>query len=145
VETSTTSGPREYPPNASRVTCELRFNDLDALGHVNHTVYHALLEEIRFVLLRPPAEMRGGFRFVLVRVELDHRAELRRFDGPIEIVGYIEHVGTKSVTLWHELLKRDGTVTATGRSILVAFDATTRRGREITAQEREYLDARRAA
>jgi acyl-CoA thioester hydrolase len=129
-----------------RISCELRFNDLDSLGHVNHTVYHALLEEIRFVLLRPPEELPAdGWSFVLARVELDHLVEVRRFDGPVELVGRIERVGTKSVTLSHEIRKRDGTVAASGTSVLVAFDAVTRRAREITDEERRYLQARAAA
>lgn len=121
----------------ARATRDLRWNDLDMLGHVNHTVYHALLEEIRFELLR--VLLGEGSSFVLVRIELDHRAEIRRWDGPLDIVGRIEEIGSKSVTIGHEILKADGTVSAEGRSVLVAFDMTTRRARAITEEERAAL------
>ena len=120
------------------VSCQLRWNDIDQLGHVNHTVYHALSEEIRFELLHEVLSGEGS-SFVVVRQEMDHRAEVRRFDGPLEIRGRIDGIGTKSVRLSHEILKADGTVAAEGRSVLVAFDMKARRAREITAEERVAL------
>lgn len=122
------------------LTMQLRWNDIDMVGHVNHTVYHSFAEEIRFELLQE-ALNKPGCTFVLVRQEMDHLAEVRRWDGPVEVRGRIESLGTKSVNLSHEVLKADGTVAASGRSVLVAFDMESRSSREITAEERKVLGA----
>lgn len=120
------------------IHCQLRWNDIDLIGHVNHTVYHALSEEIRFELLHE-ALGKDDSTFVLVRQEMDHLAEVRRFDGPLEIRGRIDDLGAKSVKLSHEILKADGTVAAQAKSVLVAFDMISRSAREITPEERTVL------
>jgi hypothetical protein len=48
-------------------------------------------------------------------------------------------VGRTSVTVEHDLLLPDGTVAASGRSIMVAWDGERRGARELTADEREAL------
>ena len=64
-------------PMEARVRIALRWRDMDMLGHLNQSVYHELLEEARAALFAPLFEQ-GGWSFVLVRVELDHRREVRR-------------------------------------------------------------------
>ena len=49
----------------------VRFRDCDAMGHVNNAVYSTYLEEARIAVL-------GGLNdFILARVEIDFRSELR--------------------------------------------------------------------
>lgn len=120
------------------ISCQLRWNDIDLVGHVNHTVYHALSEEIRYELLAE-ALNKDGSTFVLVRQEMDHLAEVRRWDGPLEITGRIDELGTRSVKLSHEIMRADGTVAAKAVSVLVAFDMATRASRPITDEERRQL------
>lgn len=120
-----------------QVTMPLRHHDIDALGHVNHAVYHELLEEVRYQLLSPLVS-KDSF-FVLVRVELDYRAEIRHTEGHVVLTGSIEKVGTKSVTVRQEIQKPSGEVAATGLATLVAFDMNARRAREITERERAEL------
>ena len=60
----------------ARTRISLRWRDMDMLGHLNQAVYHELLEEGRGALF---ASLGGAawFPFVLVRVELDYRSEVR--------------------------------------------------------------------
>ena len=58
----------------------IRWRDIDDLGHVNQSVYHELLEEGRGALFAPLIEASGGFDFVLARIELDYRHEVRHAD-----------------------------------------------------------------
>ena len=60
----------------SRISIGLRWRRLDMLGHLNQAVYHELLEEGRGALLTSLGDV-ASFPFVLVRVELDYRAEVR--------------------------------------------------------------------
>lgn len=121
----------------SRVTVALRWRDLDLLGHLNQSVYHELLEEGRGALFARLEDAR--FPFVLVRVELDYKHEVRRSSGHVEVVTRVEKLGRSSVTLAETILLPDGEVAAAGRAILVAWDMEKRGSRELTEPERAAL------
>ena len=122
-----------------RIGIGLRWRDMDMLGHLNQAVYHELLEEGRGALFTSLGGM--SFPFVLVRVELDYRHEVRRDHGTVEVVVRIERVGGKSITLAHDIVLPDGTVAASGRSVLVAWDPQARGSRELTDDERAALSS----
>jgi acyl-CoA thioester hydrolase len=122
----------------SRITIGLRWRDMDMLGHLNQAVYHEMLEEGRAALFMS-LDGSAAFPFVLARVELDHRNEVRHDHGSIEVVVRVERVGTKSITLAHEVVLPDGTIAAQGRSVLVAWDPHARGSRELTDGERAAL------
>ena len=85
----------------------VRFRDCDAMGHVNNAVYSTYLEEARIGVL-------GGLNdFILARVEIDFRSELRGED--VEVRTRCSRVGTKSFDLEHEIAA-DGRVVAEGRA-----------------------------
>jgi acyl-CoA thioester hydrolase len=92
----------------------VRFRDCDSLGHVNNAVYSTYLEQARMGMLRDLSE------FILARVEIDFRAELRAGEE-VEVRSRCSRVGTKSFDLEHEL-RADGRVVAEARSVLVAYD-----------------------
>jgi acyl-CoA thioester hydrolase len=125
-------------PAATRVRLDLRWRDVDMLGHLNQAVYHELLEEGRAALLVSLGED-AAFAFVLARVELDYRREVPRQAGHVEVEVRVAAVGRSSVTVEHDLLLPDGTVAASGASVMVAWDMQTRRSRELTARERQAL------
>ena len=125
-----------------RISAAIRWRDLDLLGHLNQSVYHELLEEARGELYERLSD--GPMTaFVLARIELDHHREVRREDGPVEVVARVAAVGRSSVTLEHELRRADGELAATGKAVLVAFDSEARRSRELTEEERRWLEAAR--
>ena len=127
------------PSDEIRIDVELRWRDLDFLGHLNQAVYHELLEEGRGALFEQLGALDGGFFFVLARVELDHRQEIRRDHGPVTVALRVEAVGRSSVTVAHEIVRADGGVAAEGRSVLVAWDRDARRSRPLTGAERSAL------
>jgi acyl-CoA thioester hydrolase len=92
----------------------VRFRDCDAMGHVNNAVYSTFLEEARIEVL-------GGLAdFILARVEIDFRAELRAGEE-IEVRTRCSQIGTKSLELEHEI-HADGRLAAQARSVLVGYD-----------------------
>jgi acyl-CoA thioester hydrolase len=92
----------------------VRFSDRDAIGHVNNAVYSTYLEEARIGVL-------GGLAdFILARVEIDFRAELRQ-PREVEVRSRLERMGTKSFDLRHEL-HADGVLVAEAKSVLVSYD-----------------------
>jgi acyl-CoA thioester hydrolase len=92
----------------------VRFRDCDAMGHVNNAVYSTYLEEARIGVL-------GGLHdFILARVEIDFRAELRAGEE-VEVRTRCTRVGTKSFDLEHVISAGDRVV-AEATSVLVSYD-----------------------
>ncbi len=92
----------------------VRFRDCDAMGHVNNAVYSTYLEEARIGVL-------GALHdFILARVEIDFRAELRMGEE-VEVRTRCSRVGTKSFDLEH-VIAADGRVVAEAKSVLVSYD-----------------------
>ena len=126
-------------PREGRVRVPIRWRDLDLLGHVNQSVYHELLEEGRAALFARLEE--DSFPFVLVHVEVDYRAEVRRDHEWVEVVSRVGRVGSKSVTVEERIERSDGVGATEGRSVLVAWDPAERVSRELSARERSALGA----
>ena len=92
----------------------VRFRDCDAMGHVNNAVFSTYLEEARIGVL-------GGLTpFILARVEIDFRSELRAGEE-IEIGSRVARIGTKSFEVEHQI-RADGRVVADAVSVLVGYD-----------------------
>ena len=124
-------------PRESRVRVPIRWRDLDLLGHVNQSVYHELLEEGRGGVLGRLEE--HAFPLVLVHIEIDYKAEVRKDHDWVEVVSSVAHVGKKSVRIDERIERSDGAVATAGRAVLVAFDPATRGSRELTERERAAL------
>jgi len=125
-----------------RMSIQLRWRDMDMLGHLNQSVYHELLEDARAGFMIELAGETGAVAYqtyVVVRVELDYRREVRKDHGSVEIVVRPAGVGTSSFTLEHDVLLPDGTIAATGRTVLVGWDAQTRGKRVLSEPERAAL------
>ena len=95
----------------------VRFGDCDPMGHVNNAAYSTYLEQARIAVL-------GGLTpFILARVEIDFRSELRPGEE-IEIRTRCPRIGTKSFDLEHELWA-DGRLAAEAKSVIVGYDYGT--------------------
>jgi len=124
-------------PRESRVRIPIRWRDLDVLGHVNQSVYHELLEEGRAGVLGRLGET--AFPLVLVHIDIDYRAEVRKDHEWVEVSSRVEHIGTKSVRLAERIERSDGVVATEGHAVLVGWDMESRTSRELTDREREAL------
>jgi acyl-CoA thioester hydrolase len=117
----------------------VRWRDLDMLGHLNQAVYHEFLEEGRAALFQRLRRAGGEIAFVLARVELDYRNEVRKDHEHVDVVCRVAGFGRSSITVEHEVVLPDGTVAAAGTSVLVAWDPHERRSRALTDGERDAL------
>lgn len=125
-----------------RVGVQLRWRDMDMLGHLNQSVYHELLEEGRAglvteILRRAGDEVHGGY--VVVHVDLDYHREVRKDHGEVEVAVWLERVGSSSLRLGHEIRLPDGQVAASGATVLVAWDPVARGKRTLGEAERAAL------
>ena len=109
----------------------VRFRDCDAMGHVNNAVYSTYLEESRIGVL-------GGLAdFILARVELDFRSELRVGED-VEVRTRCSRIGTKSFELEH-VISANGRVVAEARSVLVSYDYERGESMPVPDELRERL------
>lgn len=125
------------------VRVQLRWRDMDMLGHLNQSVYHELLEEGRIALIVDLMGRVGGERveggYVVAHVDLDYHAEVRKDHEEVDVVVRVARVGTSSIELDHELRLPDGRLAASGKSILVAWDLAARTKRALSDAERTAL------
>ena len=116
---------------------------MDMLGHLNQSVYHELLEEgraaVMWELMRRAGSNNVPGTYVLAHVDLDYHTEVRKDHEEVEIVVTVSGVGNSSFRLRHEILLPDGTVAASGETVMVAWDAHSRGKRELTDAERAAL------
>jgi acyl-CoA thioester hydrolase len=115
----------------------VRFRDCDAMGHVNNAVYSTFLEEARI-------EVVGGLAdFILARVEIDFRSELRAREE-IEVRTRCSRIGTKSLELEHEI-HANGRLAAEAKSVLVGYDYDLGQSVPLSEEVRNRLSATRAS
>jgi acyl-CoA thioester hydrolase len=128
-----------------RLRVPLRGRDVDTLGHLNHSIYHVLLEEGRTGLiataLDAPAEDVAALPFVLVHVSMDYHREVRLTEGAVDVVVWVMEMGTSSFRLGYELRRMDEVVAASGQAVMVAWDSDARSKRTLTETERTALSA----
>jgi len=117
-----------------------RWPDFDALGHVNHAVYHVYLDEARDDALRRTVADFTAWPNVLVHASIDYRREIALGVREIVLRTKITAVGDSSVRFAQSILGADGEVAAEAEAVLVAWDPETRRSRTITAEERGALE-----
>jgi acyl-CoA thioester hydrolase len=111
----------------------VRFRDCDAMGHVNNAVYSTYLEQARIGIL-------GALEpFILARVEIDFRAELRA-DEDVEVRSRCSKIGIKSFELEHQIWASDRLV-ADAKSVLVGYDYTVGASVPLTENQKRRLAA----
>jgi acyl-CoA thioester hydrolase len=114
----------------------VRWRDVDALGHVNHAVFLTYLEEARDAFF---AQVLGDLMYVMVRIELDFRAEIRLADRRVTVRLEVERLGTTSLTTRETVLTPSGEVAAEARVVTVRWDADRRKPVPFTEAERARL------
>jgi acyl-CoA thioester hydrolase len=103
------------------------WGDMDALGHVNNTVYLRWFESARIAwwekvapAARPLAE---GIGPILARTTIDYRRPVR-YPDTVEVRVTARRIGGKSATLWYEVTSsaQDQAVVAEGETVIVMYD-----------------------
>ena len=115
----------------------VRWRDVDALGHVNHAVFLTYLEEGRDAFY---AQALGADPlYVVVRLEVDLRAEVRYPDRQMTVRIEVERLGTTSLTTRETISTPAGETAAEARVVTVRWDAERREPVPFTDAERARL------
>jgi acyl-CoA thioester hydrolase len=114
----------------------VRWRDTDALGHVNNAVYLTYLEEARDAFY---LHTLGDPIYVVVRLEIDFRAEVRHADRRVGVDIAVERLGTTSLTTRETLRTAGGEVAADARVITVHWDQDVRAPVPFSDEQRARL------
>lgn len=114
---------KDYP---YETPVEVRFKDVDAMGHVNNAVFVTYFEQARASFFRDVFGVRRveDIDFIVARMEVDYLRPVRMEDEARVRLG-LSRVGTTSFTVEY-LLTAGGETAARGRSIQVFFDYARR-------------------
>jgi len=123
-------------PRVFERVVKVRWRDTDALGHVNHAVFLTYLEEGRDGFY---AEVLGDVMYVIVRLEMDWRAEVRQGEGTVTVHIEVERVGTTSLTTRETIRTASGEIAGQARVITVRWDPELRKATPFSDAERERL------
>jgi acyl-CoA thioester hydrolase len=120
---------------------QMRWQDIDGLGHVNHNVAVTYLEEGRDALL--DAIGIGRADYVVGRCSIEYRAEIDPTFGVVRVQCEVVRVGTSSITTSERILDGEGGVAVEAEFGIVLWDAERRGSRPITDHERAALEGGR--
>jgi acyl-CoA thioester hydrolase len=120
---------------------QVRFRDLDPMGHVNNAVFLTYIEQARVAFLSQVGAATGleDMNMIVARVEIDFRAPVR-LGQELEISLRASRFGTKSFDLDY-VLRVDGEVVAEAKTVQVAYDYDRREPMPLPAEWREKLTA----
>ena len=119
---------------------EIRWKDVDAFGHVNNAVYLTYLEECRDEWLEEAlGDGEAAWDFVLARLAIDFRRELRLEDDAVVVSCRLERIGTSSVTT-REAIVAAGELAAEAEAVLVARNRDEGGSRPLSDAERAALE-----
>ena len=120
---------------------EIRWSDVDAYMHVNNAVYASYLEECRDEWVdRALDGVSDTWDFVLARVAIDFRRELRLEDDEVVVSCGLVRIGNSSITLREQIRTREGELSAESEAVLVARDREAGRSRQLRDAERAALE-----
>ena len=121
---------------------QIRFNDVDQMGHVNNAVimeYFDLGKEAFFAERGLPPE-EGDFTVMIVHYDVDFQSQIR-FHDRISVTTEIESFGTKSLRVLQCVVREDGIVCATCRTVMAGYCRSTRSSAVIPDEVKVRLQA----
>ena len=122
---------------SSRHEVQMRWQDLDGLGHVNHVVVLTYLEEGRDAFLRE-----HGIRpdqYVVGRCAVSYNAEIDPALGSVTVECGVAELGNASVRTAERILGQGGDALIEAEFGLVLWDPDERHPRPISDTERASL------
>ncbi len=104
-----------------RTDIQVRFNDTDALGHINNSNYALYAELGRLELLKHIGALAGNF--ILACLKIDFRAQTTYLQK-VYVETYIKKIGNTSIAMNHNIYA-DDKLAAEANSVIVRFDYKT--------------------
>jgi acyl-CoA thioester hydrolase len=121
----------------------VRWDDIDAFGHVNNAKYLTFAQEARFQWSYFEFVKRNQtptiVEMVVARAEVDFIAPIYEGGAFVDVHMWVDSVGTSSFTLIYEI-SSNGVLYARIKTVQVAVSMETKKSRPLTDREREFLE-----
>ena len=135
--TETSAGGRGF-----RYQVDVRFRDLDALGHAHHALALMYVEEARAQLWR---ELTGhsaidGIDYVLAEVAVRYHAPIF-YPARLDVELNVTRVGMKSIEMEFAIRSPEGDLLTSGNTVQVMYDYATRTSKPLDDDLRGHLEA----
>ncbi len=125
-----------------KLSVEVPYGDIDAMGHLNNVAYLRYLEWARqkyWLAMRGSVEFLD-IDFVVARCEIDYRSS--SYMGEVlEIEIHVSRMGTSSFDFAYRVTGADGRLVAEATTIQVCFDWRSKRKTPLSAERRREIEA----
>ena len=119
------NSPERLDAGRFNVDIDGRFRDLDAMGHVNNSVYFTYFEEGRKYFFHHIMQSKSirDFPFIIAHAACDYLKPVLLSD-PLSLEMQVSEMGDKSFTLTYRLIHREdpSVVFARGLTVQVSYD-----------------------
>lgn len=119
----------------------VRWNDLDAFGHVNNAKYLTYAESARIDWGQQQFAEKDDsvlVQMTVARSEIDYLLPITEFESYYDVNLWVESIGNSSFVVGYEVSK-DGLVFTKMKTVQVMIDLESRKSRPIKDNEREFL------
>ena len=130
-----------------KVPIQIRFKDIDKMGHVNNANYLTYIETARIKYFEDAVgdskKWSHQVGIILARTEIDYKAPVFLHDI-LYVYTRCSRIGTKSLTLeWIIVREKNGSeqVTAQGLSVLVCYDYVHEQTIAVPDEQRRSIEA----
>lgn len=114
------------------IPIEMRFADLDVLGHLNNAKYLTYIEQARIVYVRDVCGWDGNdwgtLGMILARTEIDYKLPIA-FEHTVQVHVRVSRLGGKSFDFEYVITRQNGEavpeIAAHVKTIMVAYDYET--------------------
>jgi len=129
VKTTSPHGIQAQYPFHCQTPVQLRFNDIDALGHVNNAIYFELMDLAKtdyFSRLGVQQDIDWSHPpIIIANVNCSFVAQTHK-EEPLAVLTQCVHLGNKSLTLLQDVVNTDTQqVKCTCATVMVNLDTTT--------------------
>jgi acyl-CoA thioester hydrolase len=127
-----------------KIPIQIRFSDIDGVGHVNNAVYSDYFDVGRLQYFKDAfgrsIDWGAGKTMVLVHTEADYLQPSFLYDS-LEVHTTVVEAGSRSVKMKQRIVAADGSVRVEGYSVLSTFDMNTRHSFPLPDDWREKIEA----
>jgi len=118
---------------------DVRFRDIDAMGHVNNAVYATYIEQARIEYYRDVLSSDlSTIPTVLASLSIDFRLPVELTDGSVTVAIDVADIGRSSVTMTHEI-RTGGRVVADAEATVVTLDPDAGKPAPIPDEQRSAM------
>jgi len=117
---------------------DVRYRDLDTMGHVNNAVYASYFEQARVAYFDEVLDVPlRDIESVLASLDIDFLRPVE-IDHDVTVAVRVPELGETSLPMEYEV-RADGAVAATGETVQVAVDTETKSSKPIPDSWREDI------